>query len=266
MENFSQRALRKKPSFRTIGAMGSDIIPAKAFSRKQAVFNEKAAQYASQGVITTPGYLRLESLAPAAATSVFNFNTLDTSGTKTATERRLKLSDTFTVTDISFYIGYGSATSNAPTAAQYAGQQLATFPNPNIPAFNGKDDELEVLYNGYLQLRIDTTTFLDSIPMRQFYRVGTSQYKTGTSGGTTPSNLPVGRDEWPLAMYGRNELLPTIELNGQSNIEWSINLPNATDCSGASSYFANAVLILQGFLNQGAAGVQKQMQARLRNR
>jgi len=266
MENFSQRASRRKPKFRTISALGGDIIPAKAFSRKQAVFNEKAAQYASQGVITTPGYLRLESLAPAAATSVFNFNTLDTSGTKTATERRLKLSDTFTVTDISFYIGYGSATSNAPTAAQYAGQQLATFPNPNLSAFSGKDDELEVLYNGFLQLRIDTTTFLDSIPMRQFYRVGTSQAKTGATGGTAPTQLPVGRDEWPLAMYGRNELLPTIELNGQSNIEWSINLPNATDCSGASTYFTNCVLILQGFLNQGAAGVQKQMQARLRNR
>jgi hypothetical protein len=261
MRNFSNKGSK---SFRTISAMGGDIIPAKAFSRKQAVFNEKAAQYASQGVITTPGYLRLESLAPAAATSVFNFNTLDTSGTKTATERRLKLSDTFTVTDISFYIGYGSATSNAPTAAQYAGQQLATFPNPNLSAFSGKDDDLEVLYNGFLQLRIDTTTFLDSIPMRQFYRVGTSQAKTGATGGTAPTQLPVGRDEWPLAMYGRNELLPTIELNGQSNIEWSINLPNATDCSGASTYFTNCVLILQGFLNQGAAGVQKQMQARLR--
>lgn len=256
--NYSQKS---KSRLRTISALGGDIIPAKAFSRKQAVFNEKAAQYASQGVITTPGYLRLESLAPAAATSVFNFNTLDTSGTKTSTERRLKLSDTFTVTDISFYIGYGSATSNAPTAAQYAGQQLATFPNPNLAAFASKADELEVLYNGFLQLRIDTTTFLDSIPMRQFYRVGTSQQVTAAT-----NQNGIGRDEWPLAMYGRNELLPTIELNGQSNIEWSINLPNATDCSGASTYFTNAVLILQGFLNQGAAGVQKQMQARLRNR
>ena len=256
--------MRSMSKFRTISAMGGDIIPAKAFSRKQAIFNEKAAQYASQGVITTPGYLRLESLAPAAATSVFNFNTLDTSGTKTATERRLKLSDTFTITDISFYIGYGSATSNAPTAAQYAGQQLATFPNPNLSAFSGKDDELEVLYNGYLQLRVDTTTFLDSIPMRQFYRVGTSQAKTGATGGTAPTQLPVGRDEWPLAMYGRNELLPTIELNGQSNIEWSINLPNATDCSGASTYFTNCVLILQGFLNQGAASVQRSVQQKLR--
>jgi len=247
--------------FRTISAMGGDIIPAKAFSRKQAIFNEKAAQYAKHGVITTPGYLRLESLAPAAATSVFTFNTLDTSGTKTATERRLKLSDTFTITDISFYIGYGTATSNAPTAAQYAGQQLATFPNPNLAAFSGKDDELEVLYNGYLQLRVDTTTFLDSIPMRQFYRVGTAQQVTA---GTNQNGI--GRDEWPLAMYGKNELLPTIELNGQSNIEWSINLPNATDCSGASGKFANCVLILQGFLNQGAASVQRNVQNKLRAR
>jgi hypothetical protein len=253
-----------KPKFRTINAMGGDIIPAKAFSRKQAVFNEKAAQYANQGVITTPGYLRLESLAPDAATSVFNFNTLDTSGTKTATERRLKLSDTFTVTDISFYIGYGSATSNAPTAAQYASQRLATFPNPNNLAFALKDDELEALYNGFLQLRVDTTTFLDSIPMRQFYRVGTSQERTGATGGTAPTQLAVGRDEWTTAMYGKNELLPTIELNGQSNIEWSINLPNATNCAGASTYFANCVLILQGFLNQGAAATQRQMQNKLR--
>ena len=244
---------------RTINAMGGDIIPAKAFSRKQAVFNEKAAQYANQGVITTPGYLRLESLAPAAATSVFTFNTLDTSGTKTVTERRLKLADTFTITDISFYLGFGSATANAPTNDQYAKQQLVTYPNPNIAAFSGKSDELEAIYNGYLSLRVDTTTFLDSIPMRQFYRVGTSQQVTA---GTNQNGI--GRDEWPLAMYGKNELLPTIELNGQSNIEFSINLPNAQDCSAASTYFTNCVLILTGFLNQGAATVQRQVQNRLR--
>lgn len=246
--------------FRTINAQGGNIIPAKAFSRKQAIFNEKAAQYANQGVITTPGYLRLESLAPAAATSVFTFNTLDTSGTKTVTERRLKLADTFTITDISFYLGFGSATSNAPTNTQYATQQLTTYPNPNLSAFSGKSDELEAIYNGYLSLRVDTTTFLDSIPMRQFYRVGTSQQ---VSAATNQNGI--GRDEWPLAMYGKNELLPTIELNGQSNIEFTINLPSATDCSGASSYFANCVLILTGFLNQGAATTQRTMQRKLRS-
>ena len=247
--------------FRTINAMGGDIIPAKAFSRKQAIFNEKAAQYARHGVITTPGYLRLESLAPDAASSVFTFNTLDTSGTKTATERRLKLSDTFTITDISFYLGTGAATSNAPTAAQYSSQLLATFPSPNNASFaSGKALLLESIYNGFLSLRIDTTTFLDSIPMRQFYRVGTSQFGVGSA----TAAIAVQRDEFPLAMYGKNELLPTIELNGQSNIEFNVNLPNATNCAGASGTFTNMVLILQGFLNQGAASAQRNMQNKLR--
>ena len=40
-----------------IKAQGGDMIAAKAFSRKQAIFNEKAAQYAGTGSITTPGYL-----------------------------------------------------------------------------------------------------------------------------------------------------------------------------------------------------------------
>ena len=248
-----------------IPAMGGDIAAAKAFSRKQAIFNEKSQQYAREGVITTPGYLRLESLAPTTATSVFNFNTLDTSGVKTATERRLKLADTFTITDISFYLGTGSCTSNAPTAEQYAKQELNTFPNPQVTAIGASSDELEVIYNGYLSLRIDTTTFIDSIPMRQFYRVGTSQKGVGASGGSAPTNVNIQANEWPLSMYGRTELLPTIELNGQANIEWSINLPNGTICSSPTgSNFVNMVLVLQGFLNQGAATVQRNIQRGLR--
>jgi hypothetical protein len=247
---------------RVVPALGGDIVTAQAFSRKQAVFNEKSRQYARAGVITTPGYLRLETVAPSSAQSVFNFNTLDTSGLKTSTERRLKLSDTFTITDISFYLGTGSATGDAPTAAQYATQKLNTWPNPQVAAIGATQAaQLEAIYNGFLSLRIDTTTFLDSIPMRQFYRVGTSQQGVGSA---AVSNVAIQANEWPLSMYGKNELLPTIELNGQSNIEFSINLPNATDCSGATDSFVNLVLILQGFLNQGGAANQKAMQRKLR--
>ena len=249
--------------FRRIDAQGGDILPAKAFSRKQAVFNEKAALYASQGVITTPGYLRLEALAPYnTATSSIKFSTLDTSGTQTCTERRLKLNDTFTITDISFYLGAGANTANgAPTAAEYSIQTLNTFANPKIASFAGNASSLEALYNGFISLRVDTTTFLDSIPMKQFYRVATSQQGVGSS---VTSNTPIQANEWPLSMYGRNELLPTIELNGQSNIEWTITLPNATNLSPTSGQFTNMVLILQGFLNQGASTVQRRVQRKLR--
>jgi hypothetical protein len=243
-----------------INAQGGDIIAARAFSRKQAVFNEKAAQYARQGVITTPGFLRLESLCPTTATSSINFSTLDTSGTKTSTERRLKLSDTFTITELSFYLGAGDATANAPTATQYARQSLHTFPNNNVPAFLGSADELEVLYNSFLTLRVDTTTFLDSIPIRQFYRVGTSQQGVGSA----TAAIAVQADEWSNTMYGRTELLPTIELNGQSNIEFSITLPDSTVLSAAPNKFVNCVLFMTGFLNQGGATVQRGVQKRLR--
>lgn len=248
-----------------IKALGGDILAAKAFSRKQAVFNEKAQQYAGQGVITTPGYLRLETLLATVGTatslSQITFNTLDTSGTKQPTERRLKLSDTFTITGISFYLGGGaSATVAAPTAVEQSKEELHTFPNTQVACIGAMSDELEALYNGYLSLRVDTTTFLDSVPMRQFYRVGDVQQGTITATGGNTGN----KSSWVSAMFGRNELLPTLELNGQANIEWGITLPASIPYTQPATTFTNAVLILDGFLNQGAATVQRQLQRRLR--
>ena len=248
-----------------IPAQGGDILAAKAFSRKQAVFNEKAAQYAGQGVITTPGYLRLETLLQSGATatslSSIAFNTLDTSGVKQPTERRLKLSDTFTVTGISFYLGGGTATPiGAPTATEQASELLHTFPNAQVTSIGANATVLEALYNGFLSLRVDTTTFLDSLPMRAFYRVGDVQQGTITATGGNTGN----KSGWYSSMYGRNELLPTIELNGQANIEWSITLPTTVAYSQPAATFLNAVIVLDGFLNQGAATVQRQVQRRLR--
>ena len=248
-----------------INALGGDIVAAKAFSRKQAVFNEKAAQYAGQGVITTPGYLRLETLlatsGSATSLSQISFNTLDTSGTKQPTERRLKLSDSFTVTGISFYLGgLSSAVVGAPTAVEQAKEELHTFPNTQVTCIGAMSDELEALYNGFLSLRVDTTTFLDSVPMRQFYRVGDTQQATILATGGTTTN----KSGWYSAMFGRTELLPTIELNGQANIEWSITLPTSIPYTQPALTFTNAVLVLDGFLNQGAATVQRQLQRRLR--
>jgi hypothetical protein len=255
---FSRRPSRTNRG--VIPALGGDIAAAKAFSRRQALFNEKAGQYARAGVITTPSFLRLESLATG-STSQFLFNTLDTSGTKSVTERRLKLNDTFTITDVAFYIQADSSTTvNAPTDTERTKGRLYTYPNPNVTAIGAKADELESIYNGYLQLRIDSTTFIDAFPMRQFYRVGTSQ---AVAAATNQNGI--ARDEWGLGMYGRAEMLPSIELNGQANIEWSVNLPTAQDCSAPASSYINLVLVFLGFLNQGAASVQQKLQKRLRS-
>jgi len=261
----NRQRLFKRGGATQIDALGGNIVPARAFSRKQAVFNEKAAQYASQGVITTPGYLRLETLlstiGTATSLNTINFNTLDTSGTKQPTERRLKLSDTFTITNVSFYIGgAASGTVAAPTAIEQAKEELHTFPNTQVACIGAMSDELEAVYNGFLSLRIDTTTFLDSIPMRQFYRVGDVQQGTITATGGNTGN----KSTWLSNMFGTVPMLPTIELNGQSNIEWSITLPTSVPYTQPALTFTNAVLVLEGFLNQGAATVQRNVQRQLR--
>lgn len=249
------RRIRKPLDSNSVRFPGGRADVTKAFSRTQATFNENFSKYARENVVVTPGYLRLESGAFSGTVSQVSFQTLATSGTQTPTERRLKLADKFTVTGYSLYIGVGSANSYAPTPAQYSVQTLQTFPNPQAAAFAGGTiaSNHMAIYNGFLSLRIDTTTFIDSVPNYQFYRVGTSQQGVGS---TATNNQPVQQNEWPLALYGRNEALPSIDLDGKANIEWTVTLPQATNLAAASGTFSQLVLILTGFLNQGASGMR----------
>ena len=250
-------------SSRFIKAQGGDIIAPKAFNRAQAIQQEKARLYARKGVITTPGYLRLE-ISLTGATNIIRFQVRDSQGgTQHVTERRLKVSDSFTVMGGSFYIGKAAqAAGTAPTDAQFAAQSLHTFPNPQVFTGGTAAADLQSIYNGYLSVRVDSTVFIDSMPMLNFYRVATSQQGVGS---TAVGNQPVQRDEWPLSMYGRNEWQPTLELNGLANTEIDINLPTSVALqAGVNTYQNVAVLYLAGFLNQGGASVQQDLQMLLK--
>jgi len=66
-------------SSRFIKAQGGDIIAPRAFNRAQAIQQEKAKLYARKGVITTPGYLRLE-ISLTGATNIVRFQVRDAQG------------------------------------------------------------------------------------------------------------------------------------------------------------------------------------------
>lgn len=253
-----------KTRIRTIGAKGGAIAPAKAFGRDQAMFELKAAEYANSGVIITPGFLRLEVplLGP---TNQINFNVLDSQSNKQPNENRLKFADTFTILGFAFYLGKTVKAGGAgvrPTDGELALMSLHTFPNPQVFTGGAAANNLQAVYNSKLSLRIDTTTFIDSTPVREFYRVGTSQQQAPAA------NVPaVQADEWGLSLYGRKEYTPSIELNGTANIDLGISLPNSTDlAAGAVTYQISAVLFAYGFLNQGAADTQKRLQQMMRSR
>ena len=242
-----------------IKAQGGDIVAPKAFNRAQAVQQEKAALYAQAGVITTPGYLRLE-VSLTGTTNLVAFQVRDAQGgSQHVTERRLKVSDSFTVMAGAFYIGKAAATAGVVTNAQYGAMSLHTFPNPLVFTGGTAAADLQSLYNGYLSVRVDSTVFIDSMPMLNFYRVATSQQGVGPT-------VVIQRDEWPLSMYGQRDWTPTIELNGLANTEININLPTSVNlAAGANTYETNAVLYLTGFLNQGGASVQQSVQRALKS-
>jgi hypothetical protein len=242
-----------------IKAQGGDIVAPKAFNRAQAVQQEKAALYAQAGVITTPGYLRLE-VSLTGTTNLVAFQVRDAQGgTQHVTERRLKVSDSFTVMAGAFYIGKAAAVASVVSNAQYGAMSLHTFPNPLVFTGGTAAADLQSLYNGYLSVRVDSTVFIDSMPMLNFYRVATSQQGVGPA-------VIIQRDEWPLSMYGQRDWTPTIELNGLANTEININLPTSVNlAAGANTYETNAVLYLTGFLNQGGASVQQSVQRALKS-
>ena len=248
-----------------IKAQGGDIVAPKAFNRAQAVQQEKAALYAQAGVITTPGYLRLE-VSLTGTTNLVAFQVRDAQGgSQHVTERRLKVSDTFTIMSGAFYIGKAAVTAPAtvPTNLQYATQSLHTFANPQVFTGGSAAVNLQSLYNSYLSVRVDSTVFIDSMPMLNFYRVATSQQGVGSSAA---NNVPIQADEWPLSMYGNRDWTPTIELNGLANTEININLPTSVNLvAGANTYENVAVLYLNGFLNQGGASVQQSVQRALKS-
>lgn len=240
-----------------IKATGGDIIKASANgSRAQNIFNQKTELYAKKGVITSESYLRLE-YKTTGTLSVIPFTVLDSQSGKTVTERRLKINDTFTVMAISFYLGI--APTGYDTDAKVSKTVLHTFPN-SLVVTAAEAVNLQAIYNGYLNLVIDSTTFLDSVPMYKFYRVGTSQQGVGSDAA---NNAKIPRSQFDSEMYGISDQVPSIELNGGANITLNVNLPTAVDLTVATNGLI-CVLVMTGFLHSGAKDVQRDVARELR--
>lgn len=240
-----------------IQATGGDIIKASSQgSRAQNLFNQKAALYAKRGVITSESYLRLE-YKTTGTLSVIPFTVLDSQSGKTVTERRLKINDSFTVMAISFYLGIAPA--GFDTDAKVSKSVLHTFPN-KLVVTTAEAINLQAIYNGYLNLVIDSTTFLEAVPMYKFYRVGTSQEGVGSSAA---NNAPIARSQFETEMYGIADQVPSIELNGGANITLNVNLPTAVDLTVATNGLI-CTMILTGFLHSGGKDVQRDVARELR--
>ena len=191
------------------------------------------------GVITTQSYLRFEKSIQGTFNSI-SFDVLTNQGAASTTERRLQLTDTFTITQLAIFI-YEAGTTSTVTNQDKAKALLYANPNPNVFA-QTVADSLYNVYNGYMQLRVNTEVLIDSLDIMQFYRVHTTQ-----AGAVTNAT-----EEWNAINNGFKKIVPTITLNGAAKNEINLFFPESINLSNSakSNY---VVCYCRGFLNQNAA-------------
>jgi len=210
------------------------------------------------GSIITQSYLRSEVQLGTTATSSFSFNILANQGTPASTERRLQITDRFAVTAISVMLLNAAATASVIAAADRSQAKLYTWNSPaKFTAANSLT--LESIYNGFLRMVIDGTTYIDSLDARRFYRVPVSQQGTIVSTGTaTAATFPnIQADGYDGTHYPFAQMTPAIVLNGAGRNEITLSTPEATAVSPSGTSANVLVLYSRGWLIQNASQLNR---------
>jgi len=224
----------------------------------QAVISRIRQTLASRGVIkgnevATQSYLRFHWDINTQQ-SAFTFNVLENQGTVQAGERRLPITDMFTVTHWALYVGRSaaSAAGAVPTAAQAAQMVLYTNDNPNVFGNATGDAQLQGLYNGFITVTVDRERLIDGYDIKRFYRVGwplqgTLQFSAAAGAGIQ------NREYWQGPNYGMAELDPEITLNGVGQNDISVTLPAPLSFIPTGNFSNFAVLVARGIRWQNAS-------------
>jgi len=211
-----------------------------ATDRTRAIFNSLQKR---RGVISTQSYLRLESVLGTQGN--VSFPVLLNEGNANPNERRLSITDAFTVTSLAIVI-YKKLAANAISSAQ-----LDTFPNPLVYAGAGEAAALQAIYNGFLSVRVNSVVYIDSLDTYRFYRVGTAQEGVNVSAGA-----PYVASEFAKGDYPFYSLTPSIRLSGATKNELNLTLPESVNMAAAAGDDNRVVLYLRGFLEQNGAQFQ----------
>jgi len=216
--------------------------------------------------IATQGYLRLGANLQATALNSISFPVLQNQGTVRATEKRLNVTDMFTVTHWALYLvkagGLAGGGGTAATDTEIATARNYTYPNPYVFAtaaqgsptflqnqtaaqlvpYTAESNNLYSIYNGFMSVTIDREVIIDSYDCLRFLRVPDSpQQMAQAAAAIAPAAAVIGMsagntfDAWNSANYGFSETDPNFTLNGIGDNNLLIQLPASVNLSGTSS-------------------------------
>lgn len=226
--------------------LNAPLIPA-AGNSKRAIFNalKRAYKLRNMNPVITESYLRLESVL--GTQNAINFNVLaqNTSVAPRATEQRLQLTDTFSITSMAFLIG--KQASGAPDSSLV----LDTYVNPQIFSGAGEAAALQAIYNGKLSIDVNRTSYLAAWDIARHQNVNTAQQllaQTVTAGILAGASSVYSRNAYEDDSIFK-DLTPGINISGNQTIAIQAQLPGSVNMTGASGTNV-ACLYLRGFLIQ----------------
>lgn len=183
--------------------------------------------------------------------TVINFDVLanSTSGlSPNIMERRLNITDRFSVKDMAICVSKAGTTVVA-TQAEISVSTPSTYPNLNVFAGAGEAAALQMVYNGFASITIDSTVYYQAYDLRRFYRVPTSQIGTAVSSIAVQGVL--NNDGWDNLNYCFSPVSTDFEFSGSGNNQLSVTVPQSGAITTAGTNSQNFLWwIFRGFLIQ----------------
>lgn len=218
-----------------------------AANQSRAVLSVLKREY--PGKVITDSYLMLMKTLQGTITTI-SWDVLTNQSTPTVIEQRLNLSDKFVVRDWAFTTMQTVSAAATSTAAEISVGEPLTYINPQATPFGYGTSAalLPVLYNGSIDVTINSLVYYRKFPVRNFYRVPVSQQGTAVS-AVAVTGL-IGKDGWNDLNFAYSPVMPTFTLDGLGSNQIVMNLPLPTVTSAEAGFNAWACLYLRGFLVQ----------------
>jgi len=255
INGLSRKYNMSKSSVKRAIFTGNKEIPPTTPGR--ALYNFFRAVYPAN-VPLPMSHLRADTLLESNSEIKFSINATDNTGAGTLkTERRLVITNTFEVLEISIRIYTVTTTAGVPNV-KFQTRKLYTYANPFVFAGANEADALQSIFNaGKLVYRLDNEILYPAIDCNRFERVPTTQEGTITT--VTDAGVVVGRNLRDGVDANSNfiENIPSNTLNGNGQNEYAIQLPEAIDMAppAGQNRLNYACIVLRGF--EGISGTKQ---------
>lgn len=150
----------------------------------------------------------------------------------------LDRSDSFTAIALGLHIGKKATASDT---------HYDLFAYPNAVEFSTSADDLKTIYNATINMTIDNVQFLQNFSTFRNRFAPITQYGGLNYTGATYTNV----DTFNGNVDGFTPLVPTLQMNGGSKVNITLNLPEAVAALAGSTVVI--VVTLRGFLSLGAS-------------